>query len=66
MFTVSYLVNYNTLLQNATDIFANRDSVLLQNETNFYYKLSVYYKSIVILRGPSRFDGHKFSQFDGQ
>ena len=40
--------------------------VLLQNETNVYYKVPVYYKSIVILRGPSRFYGHEFNQFDGQ
>ena len=47
------------LLQNAT-------VVLLQNDTNVYYKLRVYYRSIVILKGPSRFDGHKFNQIEGQ
>ena len=47
MVVVSYMVNYNTLLQNATDIFTKCDNYfitigdrsLLQNASTFYYKI---------------------------
>ena len=38
MATVSYLVHYDTLLQNAENIFRKCDSILLQNSTKVYYK----------------------------
>ena len=47
------------LLQNIT-------VALLQNQVNVYHKLLFYYNSIVIVRGPSRFDAYKFNQFKGQ
>ena len=37
MVTVSYLVHYDTLLQNATDT-QNTIVILLQNARNVYYK----------------------------
>ena len=37
--TVSYLVQYNTLLQNATDIIKKSAAILSQNAKNVYYKM---------------------------
>ena len=36
---MSYLVHYNTLLQNAIDSITKRDKSLLQNVSGFYYKM---------------------------
>ena len=41
--TVSYLVHYETLLQNATDIITNATAILLQNAKKIYYKICWYY-----------------------
>ena len=37
--TVSYLICYDSLLQNTTDIIRNATAILLQNATEFYYKM---------------------------
>ena len=46
MLAVLYLVLYDTLLQNATDIVTNAITILLQNATKIYYKMCpvVYYE----------------------
>ena len=43
---VSYLIHYDSLLQNATDIMTKCGSNLLQNATEVYYKMCqvFYYK----------------------
>ena len=49
--TVSYLICYNSLLQNATDVitkcdsyfFSKCDRSLLQNASAFYYKMRQFY-----------------------
>ena len=42
----SYLIHYDTLLQNATDFVKNATAILLQNVTEVYYKMRqvFYYK----------------------
>ena len=35
----SYLIHYDTLLQNATDFVKNATAILLQNVTEVYYKM---------------------------
>ena len=46
MIVVSYLVHYDTLLQNATDLLQNATAILIQNVTKVYYKMRqvFYYK----------------------
>ena len=43
---VSYLIHYDSLLPNATDIITNVTAILLQNATEIYYKMCqiFYYK----------------------
>ena len=47
MLTVSYLVHYGTLSQNATDIIKNVATILQQRATKVYYKMrqAFYYKT---------------------
>ena len=44
--TVSNLIFYDSLLQNATDFIKNATAILLQNATKVYYKMRqvFYYK----------------------
>ena len=44
--TVSYLIRYGILLQNAADVITKCDSYLFQNATEVYYKMRqvFYYK----------------------
>ena len=46
MIVVSYLVHYDTLLQNATYLLQNPTAILIQNVTKVYYKMRQvsYYK----------------------
>ena len=50
--TVSYLIRYESLLQNATDIFTNATANLLQNMSKVYYKMRqvFYYKMRQLLQ----------------
>ena len=57
---MSYLVHYNTLLQNAIDSITKRDKSLLQNVSGFYYKMrqfitkyDSYYKIRQLLQNTS-------------
>ena len=39
MVVVSYLVHFDTLIQNALDIITNATTILLQNATKIYYEM---------------------------
>ena len=49
---VSCLINYDSLLQNATDIITKCENFFLQNATEVYYKMRLmfYYKMHQLLQ----------------
>ena len=54
MVAVSYIVHYDTLLQNATDVITKCDSYFILNPKEVYYKMrQFYYKMRHLLQNAS-------------
>ena len=48
--TISYLIHYDSFLQNVTDVYYKKHQVFLQNVTVLLQKCNSYYKLVVITK----------------